>query len=351
MTRKTALVAGASGVVGRGFVDLLENRDDWDLVALARKPPDPSRTGRFLSVDLTDPRQCQERLASLTEVTHIFFAALLAQPTEHEMSLVNTAMLRNLLDAIEPSAPNLEHVCLIEGAKAYGCHFGPYKTPAKETDPRHLPPNFYFDQEDLLIERQKGKRWSWSALRPSLVCGPALGHPMNMSTAIAVYATMCKELGLPLQFPGTRAAFATLFEATDALHLARAGVWAATEPRCANQIFNITNGDFFRWENLWPKIGEHFGLAPAAPLPLRLAELMADKAPLWQKIVEKHGLVPHPFEKVASWGFTEFVFRIEYDVISDTTKARRFGFHDVVDTEEMFMRLFRQFAEQGLIPR
>jgi hypothetical protein len=49
------------------------------------------------------------------------------------------------------------------------CHFGPFKTPARETDPRHLPPNFYYDQEDFLISQSRGKTWSWSALRPDLL--------------------------------------------------------------------------------------------------------------------------------------------------------------------------------------
>ena len=35
---------------------------------------------------------------------------------------------------------------------------------------------------------------------------------------------------------------------TDATSSRAATVWAATDPRCANQAFNIANGDLFRWE-------------------------------------------------------------------------------------------------------
>jgi hypothetical protein len=42
--------------------------------------------------------------------------------------------------------------------------------------------------------------------------------------------------------------------------------------------------------------------------------------------------------------------RIEYDAFADTTKARRFGFHDVVETETMFDRLFRDLRQRKLIP-
>ena len=41
---------------------------------------------------------------------------------------------------------------------------------------------------------------------------------------------------------------------------------------------------------------------------------------------------------------------LEYDVISDTGKVRRAGFHDAVDTEEMFVRTFAQFRADRIIP-
>jgi hypothetical protein len=176
------------------------------------------------------------------------------------------------------------------------------------------------------------------------------GHPMNLLMVIAVYAAICKELGVPMAFPGTRGAYTALFDATDATHLARAAAWAATEPRCSGEAFNITNGDLFRWEHLWPRIASMFDLPPAAPLPLPLGAMMADKGPLWQSMIIKHGLRPTPLADLVSWGFGEFVFRIEYDVFADTTKARRFGFPDVVDTEEMFERQFRELRRRKVIP-
>ena len=265
MEKKVALVAGASGIVGRGLVEHLANLEGWGVIGLARQAPADERRARFLAVDLLNAQECKAKLGGLAEVTHLFYAAYQERSTEGEQVAVNGAMLRNLVSAIEVAAPELEHVCLIEGVKAYGCQFGPYKTPARETDPRHLPPNFYYDQEDFLRDQQRGKAWAWSALRPSLVCGPGVGHPMNFVMAVAVYASISRELGLPLWFPGTRGAYTPLSEATDAVQLARAAVWAATESRCANQIFNITNGDYFRWEHLWPRIAGFFGMEAAPP--------------------------------------------------------------------------------------
>nr|WP_289320182.1 hypothetical protein [Peribacillus simplex] len=62
-----------------------------------------------------------------------------------------------------------------------------------------------------------------------------------------------KELGLPLRFPGKPGAYGSLLKVTYVGLLAKATVWAATEERCANQAFYITNGDMFRWNELWPK--------------------------------------------------------------------------------------------------
>ena len=76
---------------------------------------------------------------------------------------------------------------------------------------------------------------------------------MNLAMVIAVYASISKELGLPLRFPGKPGAYDALLEMTDAGLLAKATVWAATDERRGNQAFNINNGDLFRWNEMWPK--------------------------------------------------------------------------------------------------
>ena len=53
---------------------------------------------------------------------------------------------------LERGSAGLRHIAVLQGTKAYGVHQGPSKTPAKESDPRYLPPNFYYAQEDFLRE-------------------------------------------------------------------------------------------------------------------------------------------------------------------------------------------------------
>lgn len=348
--RKIALVVGANGVIGRNLIDHLAALPDWDVIGLSRRGGEPSGRVKYVAVDLLNKDDINEKISSFTEVTHIFYAAYQDRPTWAELVPPNLAMLMNIVDAIEPIAPNLKHVSLMQGYKVYGAHLGPFKTPARETDAHHMPPEFNVDQQNYLEQRQKGKSWTWSALRPSVVCGFSLGNPMNLAMVIAIYASISKELGLPLRFPGKPGAYSSLLEMTDAGLLAKATVWAATDASCANQAFNITNGDLFRWNELWPKIARYFGLETAPPLQMSLDVVMDDKEELWNTMVEKHELARHSYSDVSSWRFGDFVFSWDYDFFADGSKARRFGFHEYIDTEAMFMNIFDDFRRRKVIP-
>jgi nucleoside-diphosphate-sugar epimerase len=347
--RKLALVAGANGVIGRNLIEHLGSLGDWDVVGLSRRGGEDTGNVRYLAVDLLDAEETRAKLAGLTEVTHVFYAAYVDKPTWAELVPPNLGMLTNLVDAIEPVATGLRHISLMQGYKVYGAHLGPFKTPARETDAGHMPPEFNVDQQEFLQRRQAGKPWTYSAIRPSVVGGAALGNPMNLALTIAVYASISKELGLPLRFPGKPGAYDSLLEMTDAGLLAEATVWAATGERTANEAFNIANGDLFRWSELWPEIARYFDMETAPPLPMALDVVMADKEPLWKSMTERHDLKAS-YREVSSWGFGDFVFSWDYDMFADSSKSRRYGFHSYVETKEMLFRLFDQFRQGHIIP-
>ncbi|MBA3676979.1 MAG: SDR family oxidoreductase [Sphingosinicella sp.] len=348
--RKTALVVGAQGVIGRNLVEHLQGLGDWNVFGISRRGGAPAPRVRHIAVDLLDVAATEAALAGLKDVTHIFYAAFQDRPSWAELVEPNVQMLVNVVTAIEAVAPGLSHVSLMQGYKVYGAHLGPFKTPAREEDAGHMPPEFNVDQQQWLEARQAGKAWTWSAIRPSVVCGYALGNPMNLAMVIAVYASMSKELGVPLRFPGKPGAYHSLVEMTDAGLLARATIWAATDPGCANQAFNINNGDLFRWSEMWPAIAEAFGLEAAPPLPMNLDDIMSDKEPLWNAMVERHDLARNSYGDVSSWRFGDFVFAWDYDVIADGSKARRHGFHEYVDTREMFLDIFADLRDRRVIP-
>ncbi|WP_344740877.1 SDR family oxidoreductase [Microlunatus spumicola] len=348
--RKTAVVVGARGVIGGNLVEHLVQSGDWDVIGLSRRGGEDHGVVRHRSVDLLDREQTRERLADLDGVTHLFYAAYQDRPRWAELVAPNLAMLTNVVDAIEPVSPGLQHISLMQGYKVYGAHLGPFATPAREDDPPHMPPEFNVDQQAFLEARQVGAGWTWSAIRPSVVAGVGLGNPMNLAMVIAVYASISKQLGVPLRFPGSPGAYHSLIEMTDAGLLAEATVWAATDPASANQAYNITNGDLFRWSAMWPRIAAFFDLPVAPPLTMSLTEVMADKAVLWEQMVRQHDLVPTTYEEVSSWAFGDFVFRWDYDVIADTSKSRRAGFHAYVQTDAMFLSIFQQLRDARLIP-
>ena len=347
---KQALVVGALGVVGQGIVRHLAGQPDWSVHGLSRRLPDEPSGATYIRVDLLDRHDVERKLSGLSSITHIFYAAYLARPTFAEEVAPNLAMLAHTVEVVARVAPNLQHVSLMQGTKAYGTHLGPYRTPARETDPRHMPPNFYYDQEDFLRERSPKSRWTWSAMRPRTIYGYAVNSPMNMTSVLGVYAAISKELGLPLRFPGTPGGYRALQQSIDTDLLAQATVWAATEPRCAGEVFNVTNGGLFRWEHLWPKIAAFFDMECGPVQTIRLADVMADKEPLWTRMVERYGLRKTRYGELAGWAFGDFQWHADYDSISETTKIRRFGFQEIVDDEEMLLRQMGRLKELKVIP-
>ena len=345
-----AVIAGATGAVALRLVEHLD-ASGWEVVGLCRRPARGHGRVRYVGVDLLDASAVGEALQGVPKATHVFFTAR-AKFGEGGVENVedNVAMLRNVLDSAEASCAGLAHVHLVEGGKWYGQHLGAYPTPAKEDDERHLPPNFYYDQEDLLRGRQVGKGWSWSSSRPNVICDFAPGRARNIISIVGAYAAICRELGVRLDFPGHPDQFRSLTEVTDARLLARGLAFMATAPACRNQAFNITNGDVFRWQRLWPRIAEVFIMAPGVVRTIVLTDWMRDKETVWQRIVQKHRLQPSRLNNIAQWNFADWLFRQTYDIVSSTTKLRRAGFHEAIDTEEMFLEQLARYRDAGILP-
>jgi hypothetical protein len=161
--------------------------------ALSRTVKGPESDGvRRISADLTQPGSCEHAADDLKGVDALFYAIRPADPDPQVEAEVNTRMLVNLLRVLEEGSPALRYICLIHGTRWYGNHLGHFKAPAEETDPHPAVPTFYYGQQDHVARRQPGKRWTWSALRPHIVCGVSTDYPSNLMTLLAVYGTLCR---------------------------------------------------------------------------------------------------------------------------------------------------------------
>ena len=343
----TVVVAGVGGVIGR-HVAIEHARLGHRVVGLSRRRPADLPAGvEHRGVDLSDC--ADDALGDVGDVTHLVFAAYVESGPPAALVAPNVALLERALDLAE-RAGGLQHVTLYQGGKAYGAHLGAFRTPAKESDPRLLAPNFYYAQEDVLRARAARGGYAVTVLRPEAVIGYATGNPMNLLMAVAVYGSLCAELGVPLAFPGSRAAYEALYQSTDAELLARATVWAGASPAADGEVFNVTNGDQYRWANLWPRLAEDVGVEVGHPLTAPLLDTMSDKEPVWQRLVERHGLRPTPWADLVGWQFADFIWNSGYDNVSSTVKIRQAGFADCCDSEDRYLELLERLRVERIVP-
>ena len=283
-------------------------------------------------------------------------------------------MLQNFLDGLDKTgaSKSLKRIILVTGAKQYGVHLGEPKNPMVESDPwlrdSKWPPNFYYHQQDILLEYcKKNPDVSWVVTYPNDVIGYVKGNFMNLGTSVALYAAVSKEMGEDLVWPGSEKFYSRFDCFTDARLHAQFCTWAALEPKAANQAFNIVNGDVETWENLWPQLAKRFGLKVKEdqflqPAPDEDVMELAEEPPIstfakesgmigkteqnkveqrinlvnwsqrkdvkaaWDRLAEREGLEKEAFEK-ATWSFLGFVLGRNFDLVISMSKARKFGWN------------------------
>lgn len=351
---RTALVVGASGIVGSATASLLVEQG-WQVHGLARRPVAQAGV-QPVAVDLLDRQATAAALGDL-QADAVFITTWLRQASEAENIRVNAAMVRNLLDAL-PAPQGPRHVALVTGLKHYLGPFEAYgkgvlpQTPFREEQGRLDVENFYYAQEDELFTAARRDGFTWSVHRPHTVIGKAVGNAMNMGTTLAVYATLCRETRRPFTFPGSAAQWQGLTDMTDARQLARQLLWAVETPGAKDQAFNIVNGDVFRWQWMWSRIADWFGIdaAPFDGTPRPLEQQMADDAPLWRRIAEREGLAEADLSRLASPWHTDADLGRPLEVVTDMSKSRRLGFTAYQPTDDAFFTLFKELRASRLIP-
>nr|GMC83298.1 3-oxo-Delta(4,5)-steroid 5-beta-reductase-like [Ipomoea batatas] len=363
--QSVALIVGVTGIVGNSLAEILPLADTpggpWKVYGVARRPR-PSWNAdhpiEYIQCDILDSDDAQSKLSVLTDVTHVFYDTWTNRTREDENCEVNGKMLRNVLNAIIPSCPNLLHICLQTGRKHY---MGPWESylkfahepPYSEDLPRLKVPNFYYTLEDILLE-EVGKKegLTWSVHRPGTIHGFSPFSMMNLVGSLCVYATICKHEGVPLRFPGVKAAWDGYSDCSDADLVAEHQIWAAVDPYAKNEAFNISNGDVFKWKHFWKVLAEQFGVEAAEfeeGKRFSLQEAMKEKGRVWDEIVREKGLAPTKLEEVGNWWFVDL--ELGGDCPLDTmNKSKEHGFLGFRNSKNAFVSWIDKVKAYKIVP-
>lgn len=355
------VVAGATGLVGNATLRHFGCAGDVEVIALSRRRPRELYGARHIAIDLADAASCATAAPELRGASHLIYAALYEAPNlvdgwrDPRQIEINDRMLRNLMAVLEPAAPGLKHVALLQGTKAYGSHVRPLRVPAREgRSEMYEQPNFYWAQESFLRGLQNGKAWHFSILRPVLIVGLAMGGAMDLIPPLGVYAAILREQGRDLDYPGGAP---RVGQAVDVDLLARAIAWTGEAEAARNEAFNITNGDVFTWENIWPAIADALRMRPGKPVPLSLVQESRKWPAPWDELRRKHGLLAPALEEFVGLSLQYADYQMRYGQtepgppsIVSTVKINQAGFTEMMDTEAMFRKWFAQARESRLLP-
>lgn len=351
-----ALVVGATGITGSNLAEELIAQG-WTTYGLSRNPNNNIPGLRTVKADLLDEQSLMEALDGISP-THVYFTTWMRHDTEEDNIRVNSTLVRNLLNILSPKK-SVRHIALVTGLKHYLGPFEAYvkegilpETPVREEHPRLSLPNFYYAQEDEVYAASERDGFTWSIHRPHTVIGYAVGNLMNIGTTLAVYASICKETGRKMIWPGSEAQWNGISDVTDAGILAKQLVWASVTESAQNQAFNITNGDVFRWKWLWKRLADWFGIeAEGYNGTIRpLEKELENDQQLWEEIAVKYNLNAKNLDRLSSAWHTDLDLGRPLEVMCDMSASRKRGFSAFKSTEDSFIEVFERLRAEKIIP-
>ncbi|CAG7926822.1 unnamed protein product [Penicillium olsonii] len=373
---KVALITGANGITGSAILEHLVkyNTSEWSRIIITSRSPLKTTVSdprvEFIALDFSNSSEtlAEQMRAQCADVTHAYFSSYVHKDDFAELNKANRSLFENFLSALISVSKGLQNCTLQTGGKYYNVHLRSVPWPARENDPRLVPSeeNFYYHQEDFLIEQQRGSSWSWNVIRPEAIIGyTTKPNGMNEALTIALYFLINKELGRESPMPTNYAYFNGTDDISDARLIADLSIFASTHQHCANQAFNSTNGDFFNWKYMWPRLAEWFGAHASSDqhftktsfeagdthLDVNLEDWAKDKREVWNALCDKLG---SPGSKstfdAGTWAFQDWVFQRTWSAPLSMNKARKFGWTGHLDSFDSFTDAFTKFKELGQIP-
>ncbi|KEF55239.1 uncharacterized protein A1O9_08893 [Exophiala aquamarina CBS 119918] len=235
------------------------------------------------------------------DVTHAYFSSYVHKDDFIGLNNANQAFFENFQDALLATAPKLENCTLQTGGKHYNVHLMPVPSPAREAEERRKSPigNIYYEQEDYLIK-------------------------------------LCIELREEAKMPTNQVYWECYDDVSYSRLIADETIWASTDADTGNQAFNVTNGDYFSWRYMWPRVVDG---------------VVHGQEAVWDRICEKRGSAQAKASwDAATWAFQDRVFQHTWCATLSINKARQLGWIGHIDSFDSFTHAFEKFVELGQIP-
>ncbi|KAJ7499912.1 hypothetical protein FB451DRAFT_1074226 [Mycena latifolia] len=376
-----ALVFGASGLAGWGVVEqLLENYPSKGtfskVTAVVNRPmsvadsfwptPESPTLELVTNVNLTEgtvetfTALLKEQVKDIVAITHVYYFVYKQDDDADVEIKTNCGMLERVLGAVEALSPNFRFLAWASGTLGYGIYKpggGPFKAPYKESMGRLPAPdtNFYYEFEDILAERSKGKPWTWCEVRPDAIVGftpngSTYSLPAHWATYLALYRVIEGE-GASVPYPGTEAGYNSKFNDASSEIIAKLAIWASLHPeKSAGQLFNIADRAApSTMRERWPAFAAYFGLVGVGP-PAPDASMLkpGEYALKHQDILKAQCKKPN---NVTGAAFLDrYGSSLNFDRQLSLDKIRALGFEEELDPTESWLKAFERFKKAEMIP-
>ncbi|CAN0914568.1 (S)-8-oxocitronellyl enol synthase [Linum grandiflorum] len=369
-----ALIVGVTGMVGLSLAEALNDLSTpggpWKVYGVARRSLPSwfpaSLLHKFISMDALDRQDTLLKLSPVaSEVTHVFWVALMVDESEEVNISMNSSMISHVIQALKSAGESsqLRHFTLQTGTKHYmGPIFDPehnsklvmHTPPFREDMPRLPYPNFYYAQEDVLASSLP-KGVTHSIHRSSIIMGATPRSHFNSLLSLSIYATICKYKSIRFRYPGNKYTWEHFCDMSDSRLLAEQQIWAATTDEAKNHAFNCTNGDFFTWKEMWRAFCSEFELEFdenwEGQGDFDIVEMMnGGMGDVWDEIVEKYGLVKTNLGDVTCFDAFVPVTNFEFQHVCSMNKSREFGFLGYCNTLKGVRYWVERMRDMKIIP-
>lgn len=293
------VVTGASGFVGRELVALLSSRDDWHVVAAARRPDRswPSRVRPAHLPDLADPAQqghLEPLVAGADAVVHLAARTPGGDAgDEARVMAVNAHAVGRLAQTCVRGG--VKRFVLVSSSRVCGAVTG--ARPIDEVSPP--APDDAYARSKLAAEQavmaSASARMSWSIVRPPLIYGPGMRGPLlQLARAIA--------RGVPLPLGSIRT---NRRDMVGVRNLCRFLELCLEHPKAANELFVVRDGEPTSTRGLIEAMAKALRrparLVPVPAAALGLAARLAGRGAMMQRLLGDHRIEDAKARRQLGW--------------------------------------------------